>query len=135
LFYFLPFQAQHLIQQLRQIPFVYWWQTITIFEDRGIEMKLKLLTLTLAMVFVSSMAFAQTDEDNDLLDVKHAELVDTENEELPEASMKLIKELKAECKEYAVEDAVPEETLNQYLLECVNADLDSGGYRMLKKLP
>jgi hypothetical protein len=95
-------------------------------------MKLKLLTL--AMVFVSSMAFAETDEDNDLSDVKHAELATMENEKLLEAPKELIKEIKADCKEYAVEEEVPKNTLNQYLLECINEELNIGGFRMLRKL-
>jgi hypothetical protein len=117
---------------LRQIPFVYWWQTINIVEDRGIEMKLKLLTL--AMVFVSNMAFAEANDDDDLFEVEPVELTTIENEKLPEAPKKLVKELKTECKEYAIDEEVPKNTLNQYLLECINQELNITGYRMLKKL-
>jgi len=56
-------------------------------------------------------------------------------EDLPKADDESIQELKEFCNEVAQEDGTGELTLTDFLLKCVNEELESEGYEQLKKLP
>jgi len=96
-------------------------------------MKLKIFTL--ATVLLSSMAIAAYDKSNDeMTDPSEVEQTEVDYEDLPQAPEKVLAKLMKECKELAAEDVIPTDTLEQYLLECVNEELDSRGYRMVEQL-
>ena len=54
---------------------------------------------------------------------------------LTKASTEYVFKLLDECKEYAVEDEIANEYLANYLLVCVNDELESGDYLSLESLP
>ncbi|KFZ36101.1 hypothetical protein HR45_18215 [Shewanella mangrovi] len=62
-------------------------------------------------------------------------LVLADDEPLPEASAADVKQLLQVCKQMAVEDEILKEELPEYLLDCVNDQLNEMGYRRLESLP
>lgn len=97
---------------------------------------MKLTIFTLATVLISSMAFAANDdESNDTVaGPSVTEQTEVDDENLPKAPSQVLAELRKECKDFAAEDAIPTDTLKQYLLNCVNEELDNMNYRMIKQL-
>jgi hypothetical protein len=55
-------------------------------------------------------------------------------EELPEAPRAVLDSIISNCRDYAIEDEVAAEQLNEYLLTCVNQELSDLEYRQLAKL-
>lgn len=53
----------------------------------------------------------------------------------PVADIELVKELKAYCLEIAEDEGTGEESLDTFLLNCVNDELESEGYQPITKLP
>ena len=53
----------------------------------------------------------------------------------PQADPEIVQELKDFCVEVASEDGTGDMSMEQFLLECVNQELESEGYATLKKLP
>ncbi|QSX33417.1 hypothetical protein JYB87_17130 [Shewanella avicenniae] len=58
-----------------------------------------------------------------------------EDEALPEASAADVKQLLQVCKQMAVEDEIIKDELADYLLDCVNDQLNEMGYRRIETLP
>jgi hypothetical protein len=79
---------------------------------------MKSLTLLLAGMLLSGAALA-ADEEN----------------ALPQASETDIQQLQQACLQMAYEDAVPAEERQEYLLTCVNDQLNEMGYQLLESLP
>lgn len=52
-----------------------------------------------------------------------------------EASVGYIQSVLVACKEYAVEDEVDADSLNDYLLQCVNDDLEENEFKKIAELP
>lgn len=57
------------------------------------------------------------------------------DDELPAASAADVKQLVQVCRQMAVEDEIAKEELDDYLLECVNDQLNEMGYRAIEELP
>lgn len=55
-------------------------------------------------------------------------------DDLPDAPKVLLDLTINECKEYAAEDGVGQEKMKEYLLECVNSELEDQGYKKVDKL-
>lgn len=55
--------------------------------------------------------------------------------ELMEASESYVMSLVSLCKDYAKEDSIESQSLNAYLLTCVNDELESSYYKPIKVLP
>ncbi|WP_345846521.1 hypothetical protein [Shewanella algae] len=79
---------------------------------------MKSLTLLLAGMLLSGAALA-ADEEN----------------ALHQASETDIQQLQQACLQMADEDAVPAEERQEYLLTCVNDQLNEMGYQLLESLP
>jgi hypothetical protein len=56
------------------------------------------------------------------------------DEELPKASKDVINQFIELCKQYAEQDEVDKNERKQYMLECVNAELEENGYQKIDKL-
>jgi len=50
------------------------------------------------------------------------------------APAELISETLETCKQYAIEDGVPQDDLNNYLLDCVNEELEANGYLRIESI-
>ncbi|MFT5452424.1 MAG: hypothetical protein ACI9N9_001916 [Enterobacterales bacterium] len=59
----------------------------------------------------------------------------TADEEKTIAPKSVVDETITLCKQYATEDAVAEDKLNEYMLTCVNDELDDSDYQKIPKLP
>jgi hypothetical protein len=53
----------------------------------------------------------------------------------PVADAELIKELKEYCMEIAADEGTGELSMQAFLLQCVNDELESEGYQTITKLP
>ncbi len=53
----------------------------------------------------------------------------------PQAEPDVIQELKDFCVEVASEDGTGDMSMEEFLLNCVNQELEGEGYALLKKLP
>lgn len=62
-------------------------------------------------------------------------VVCADDDEAPVASASEVKQLVGVCKQMAVEDEIVKEELNDYLLDCVNDQLNEMGYRRIETLP
>jgi len=56
------------------------------------------------------------------------------DEDKPAAPQSVIDEAKAVCEKYAQEDNVPADDLKNFLMECVNEELDAQGYKKVDSL-
>ncbi|MCL1076259.1 hypothetical protein [Shewanella dokdonensis] len=61
-------------------------------------------------------------------------VVMADDEPLPQASVADIKELVQVCRQMATEDEVSKAELQDYLLDCVNDQLNEMGYQQVKSL-
>ncbi|WP_417763269.1 hypothetical protein [Shewanella sp.] len=57
------------------------------------------------------------------------------DDELPEASAADVQQLVQVCRQMAVEDEITKEELSEYLLDCVNDQLNEMGYHQIDALP
>ena len=55
-------------------------------------------------------------------------------DDLPPAPKEYIDSAIIDCKEYALEDAIDQAKMKEYLLECVNGELEGQGFNKLDKL-
>lgn len=55
-------------------------------------------------------------------------------DDLPEADAEVVQEMKDFCMEVASEDGTGSQTLEQFLLNCVNQELESEGYQPVKSI-
>ena len=62
-------------------------------------------------------------------------VVCADDDDTPVASASDVKQLISVCKQMAVEDEIVKEELNEYLLDCVNDQLNEMGYRRIEALP
>lgn len=96
---------------------------------------MKATTFALAALLISNLAFAASDDDQntDIQDTTETEVA-LENEAFDQVDKDTLKELTSECREFASEDAVETNKLKQYLLDCVNKELENMGYKPVKSL-
>ncbi|MCH1920145.1 hypothetical protein L9G15_11960 [Shewanella sp. A3A] len=57
------------------------------------------------------------------------------DDELPAASAADVKQLVQVCRQMAIEDEITKDELDEYLLDCVNDQLNEMGYRAVDALP
>lgn len=74
---------------------------------------MKYLTL-LASLFISTLAIAQ---------------------ERPVADKEIVLELKAYCVELAEDEGTDNKSLDEYLLDCINEELEAEGYQSITVVP
>lgn len=58
-----------------------------------------------------------------------------EDMSVPVAEQEYLLEVLESCQSLAAEDEVDTDTLNDYLLVCINDDLEAMGYQLIKSLP
>lgn len=78
---------------------------------------MKKLGLALSFLFLSSLSFIALSEDR------------------PEAEVEVIEDLVEYCKDVADDEGTGKLSLSEFLLQCVNVELDLEGYQPIKKLP
>lgn len=78
---------------------------------------MKMITLVTSALFAGLLSFAVNADDR------------------PEADIELIQEFVEYCTEIAEDDGTGDLSLPEFLLICVNQELESEGYKPVKKLP
>lgn len=58
----------------------------------------------------------------------------SDDEQLPQAPKKLLEQLRSQIRGWAAEDGIDAKDMKKYLLDNINVELDTLGYRPVKKV-
>ena len=55
--------------------------------------------------------------------------------DLPEAPISVVKDFVYLCSDNAIEDGIPEDQLDSYILDCVNSELEEQDWKKIQEIP